>query len=32
MQIKFLLDEVDERAAYKLRMALATANVAELEV
>lgn len=31
-QIKFLLDEVDERAAYKLRMALATANVAELEV
>ncbi|XP_061967377.1 uncharacterized protein LOC133691065 isoform X3 [Populus nigra] len=31
-QIKFLLDEVDERAAYKLRLALATANVAELEV
>ncbi|KAJ6685718.1 hypothetical protein OIU79_015690 [Salix purpurea] len=31
-QIKFLLDEVDEHAAYKLRLALATANVAELEV
>ncbi|KAJ6405033.1 hypothetical protein OIU84_013082 [Salix udensis] len=31
-QIKFLLDEVNERAEYKLRLALATANVAELEV
>ncbi|KAJ6730228.1 hypothetical protein OIU85_021061 [Salix viminalis] len=31
-QIKFLLDEVNELAEYKLRLALATANVAELEV
>ncbi|CAK7347292.1 unnamed protein product [Dovyalis caffra] len=31
-QIKFCLDEVDERVAYKLRLALATANVANLQV
>lgn len=30
-QIKFKLDTVDQNATYKLRIALATANVAELE-
>ncbi|KAH9756100.1 rhamnogalacturonan endolyase [Citrus sinensis] len=31
-QIKFKLDSVDQNATYKLRIALATANVAELQV
>lgn len=31
-QIKFKLDNVKENGTYKLRLALATANVAELQV
>jgi rhamnogalacturonan endolyase len=31
-QIKFKLDDVDQSGAFKLRLALATANVAELQV
>jgi rhamnogalacturonan endolyase len=31
-QIKFKLDQVDTTGAYKLRLALATAHVSELQV